>query len=425
MNIIVSLSSQVLNEILEKNISFNLAIRSLLKDQKISSIERTEIIKCVGCSLRHYYVFSYLSEKTFGSLDVNNLTLVLLYFSNRLFIKSVAIEDMSQILIEAISKLERFKNRDVAQIIAEINVNTENLIPLEISKESLDYLSYRFNTPLWLVKMWTKHFGEHLTYRILRSNSRPSSSFCLVNKDMNSQEDLLAKYSDLIPSPFPDFVLSKNNSNIKKHLAFQKKEIIDISPAWNEVFAQADIDPLRGIAIYSNYPNNAFLGLMHKFDRNVKFDLIIGDAQAFFASKKTIVSFNLKNASFFEATPSQIITCISKPVHTFFLFPDSSKLALLKSTPDYFLRVSSDQLDGIIKSQELALQECAALVEDGGQLIYAIPTINKKESRRLIKRFIENNPTFSLVTDKQFFPFSEYEESLFFAILKKEESNNA
>ncbi|MFA6852263.1 MAG: hypothetical protein WCR34_03810, partial [Bacilli bacterium] len=282
-----------------------------------------------------------------------------------------------------------------------------------------------FNTPLWLVKMWTKHFGEHITYRILRSNSKPSVTFCLVNKEKNTQEELLIKYDDLMASPFPNFVVTKDKSNIKKHIAFQKKEIIDISPAWNEVFAAADTDPMRGIAIYTSYPNNAFLSLLYKYNRDVKFDLVIGDSQAFFASKKTIVNFELKNASFFEATPTQIITCISKPVHTFFLFPDSSKFALLKATPDYFLRASADQLDGIIKSEELALKECGALVEDGGQLIYAVPTINKKESRRLIKRFIENNPSFSLVADKQIFPFSEYEESLFFAVLKKEELKDA
>lgn len=425
MNNIAAHSSQILVEILDRNMPFNLAIRSVLKDSKISAAERNEIIKSVGCSLRHYYVFSYLSEKTFGSLDVSNLSYVLLYFSNRLFIKSVPLEEITEILVESLSKLERFKNQDVASIIAGIDVTAENLIPPEINKDTLDYLSYRFNTPLWLVKMWTKHFGEHITYRILRSNSKPSVTFCLVNKEKNTQEELLIKYDDLMASPFPNFVVTKDKSNIKKHIAFQKKEIIDISPAWNEVFAAADTDPMRGIAIYTSYPNNAFLSLLYKYNRDVKFDLVIGDSQAFFASKKTIVNFELKNASFFEATPTQIITCISKPVHTFFLFPDSSKFALLKATPDYFLRASADQLDGIIKSEELALKECGALVEDGGQLIYAVPTINKKESRRLIKRFIENNPSFSLVADKQIFPFSEYEESLFFAVLKKEELKDA
>lgn len=425
MNKIVALSSEILRDILEKNLPFNLAIRSILKDEKITPIERSEVNKCVGCSLRHYYIFTYLSEKTFGSLEIENKIIALLYFSNRLFIRSVPMEEMSQILVESISQVERFKTQDVAKIVASIDVNTENLIPSEINKESPDFLSYRYNTPLWLVKMWIKHYGEHLTYRILRSNSRPSSSFCLVNKEAHTEEELLNKYSDLAPTAFPDFVMPKEKANIKKHIAFSKKEIIDISPSIYEVFSQADIDPIRGIAIYSNYPNNAFLCLMNKFSRDVKFDLVIGDAQAFFASKKTIVSFNLKNASFFEADPSQIITCISKPVHTFFLFPDSSKLSLLKSTPDYFLRFTADQLDGIIKSQELALEECGALVEEGGQLIYAIPTINKKESRRLIKRFIENNPSFSLVVDKQIFPFSEYEDSLFFAILKKEVNKDA
>ncbi|NLV29364.1 MAG: hypothetical protein GXY57_04345, partial [Erysipelotrichaceae bacterium] len=107
MNNIAAHSSQILVEILDRNMPFNLAIRSVLKDSKISAAERNEIIKSVGCSLRHYYVFSYLSEKTFGSLDVSNLSYVLLYFSNRLFIKSVPLEEITEILVESLSKLER------------------------------------------------------------------------------------------------------------------------------------------------------------------------------------------------------------------------------------------------------------------------------------------------------------------------------
>ncbi|MCB9498204.1 MAG: hypothetical protein H6688_01945 [Erysipelotrichaceae bacterium] len=419
MNKIVQLSSNILFSVLVENAPFNMAVNHFLKEEGVSSVERSQIVKFVGCSLRHFYIFDFLVKQHLPSLDEHDRCLVFIYLSNRLFLHALSPEEATLIL-KSMSLKESSDKKAALTKLDEATSDVEKLIPSDVAKDSPQFLSYRFNTPLWLVKMWSKHYGEYLTYRILRANSKPASNLYLVNNTVIKREGLLNKYSDLSASAFENYVLPNEKQNLKRHSAFIKKEIIDVSPSWYSVFEKADTDPIRGIAIYSGFPNNAFLSLLNKYDNKVKFDLVIGDSQAFFASKKTIENFHLVNACYYEAVPTSVVTCISKPVHTFFVFPRSSQLALLKSTPDYFLHFTQEQLDGVIKGEEYLLHECGDLVEEGGQLIYAIPTINKKESHRLIKRFLENNPTFSLVEEQQIFPFSEYEDSLYFAILKKE-----
>lgn len=425
MNKIVSLSSNILSSILQEKIAFNLAISHGLKNQKISQNDRTLIVKLVGCSLRHYYIFAYLIQTHFPSINLHNQTIVYLYLSNKLFVHAFSNEEGSKLLSTSLLQSDEIKAQSVIDEFEEATNDRKNLIPSNLDKTSVEFLSYRFNTPVWLIKMWQKHFGEHLTFRILQANSKPSTGFSLVDTFASSREELIKKYPDLLIAPFADFVTTSSKENIKKHPSFISKEIFDVSPCFQTLFTQCDVDPLRGIAIYSGYLNHAYLSLVAKFGKAVKFDLILSDDTAFFASKKDINEYGLINAAYYEAEPSSIITCISKPVHTFFVFPENSHLSLLKSNPDYFLHFEQSLLDGIIKNEELALNECASLVEEDGELIYAIPTINKKESRRLIHRFLESHPDFTLLTERQIFPFSEFEESFYFAILKKETLKNA
>ena len=125
------------------------------------------------------------------------------------------------------------------------------------------------------------------------------------------------------------------------------------------------------------------------------------------------------NIAIYNAASSSIITCISNKVGTMICLPKSTTFDLLRSTPDYFLRVKQDQLDEIIKSESSALEECANQVEVDGTLVYMIPTMSKKESTGVIANFLFLHKDFTLVEERQFFPFDEFDSCLYYAILKK------
>ena len=95
---------------------------------------------------------------------------------------------------------------------------------------------------------------------------------------------------------------------------------------------------------------------------------------------------------------------------------------MLRSEPDYFLHFESGHMDESLQTQITTLEECSKFVDNGGRLIYAIPTISKKEGPYLISNFIKNHPEFKLLVERQIFPFEGFESSLYFAIITKEES---
>jgi hypothetical protein len=58
----------------------------------------------------------------------------------------------------------------------------EEYIPATIARNSDQYLSLRYNTPEWVLKIW-EHYGYGSTYKILRKNIRPLVTSLRVRTD--------------------------------------------------------------------------------------------------------------------------------------------------------------------------------------------------------------------------------------------------
>lgn len=107
-----------------------------------------------------------------------------------------------------------------------------------------------------------------------------------------------------------------------------------------------------------------------------------------------------------------------------FVLPKNSMFDLLRSTPDYFIRIKQSSLDELIAGQLVSLTECAKFIENGGNLIYMVPTVNKKEGEGVVKSFLLHNHNFTLLEEKQFFPFEEMDSCLYYAIMQKKEDKD-
>ena len=151
-------------------------------------------------------------------------------------------------------------------------------------------------------------------------------------------------------------------------------------------------------------------------------DLVINHQGCYYETRRNIQEKGFTHIYTYESAYSGLITCLSKKVHTLICMPKSTTFDFLRSTPDYFLRVKQEQLDEIIATELASLEECANFVEEGGELVYMIPTLSRKESNNLVDNFLVKHKDFQLVEERQFFPFEIYDSCLYFARLKKVEA---
>ena len=413
------LAKEILQKIILENVPFSLALKQAFKKQNVEKNDKAIVSAVVGCALRHYLVMEHLIKETYPDLESEGFIALLVAFANALFIKKLNQEEC-EAHAQSFLKEEDSKVNDFFAPYLE----GQKLVPENIEVGSVEFLSYRYNTPLSVIKMWNKQFGNLTLSRLLRANSKPAPTVLRINNNVISDEDFFDQYADFEKGDTSGIALYKGEGRFKNTDILDKKLAAPLPLALKEVLDEGDVDLLRGLAIYGEYPNDILLELSSRFSALNNIEFIAGSYSAFLNAKNYLNKNNLTGVNVYEATASSIITCLSKPVHTFLVMPDNSRLNLLQVLPDYFLRFDIEKLDDLLANQAKALNEASQQVEDNGYLLYLVDTISKKENGGVINEFLNAHPEFVLVKDKLYFPYKKYGGSYYFAVLKKEVKND-
>ena len=406
----------VLTKVVEEGIPFNLAIKSTLKleKKKVDSEFKSSISATSGCVLRHYYVFKEIFSRKYNEEKENRFLLFAIGLANHLFSKRFEEKELFK-YIEKESELD-----GVVEFIKSFN-DPKTLIPEDIEYGSRKYTSLRYNIPIWIVSMWEKNAGQFLSKKLYKGLSKHQYTLVRVNTNEIKEEEFYSKYPDFEKfESLEGLAKYKGEQPLKKHKAVFSNDAILIPGGFAYMLKDLVIDPIRGIAIYGGSANAIIDELYLRLGVNFKADYLCGTQKHFFEVRDAAKKYGLVNLSLYECEHQAILTCISKPVHTFFLCPENSYFLGLIERPDYFLSCKQEDLDSFIKIEYESLIEASHHVEDGGDLVYFVPTFCRNETKSLIHRFLKEHEGFSLVEEKQLFPFDKYESMLYFAILRKE-----
>ena len=414
------LAKDILSKIIYEETPFSLALKQAFKHNEVSKEDRSVISAMVGCVLRHYLVMKRVIESSYPEMDNQGAIALMIALSNALFIKKMDQEACNAEVAPYIKEGEPAVSDFIAPYLVE-----KKLVPENIEVGSFEFLSYRYNTPVEIIKMWSKQFGRISASKVLRFNSKPAPVVVRIDNKIINNEDFFTQYPEFEKIEGVDGVaLFRGEGKFKSSVAAEKNLASPLALAYKEMLDEGDLDFLRGVAIYAEYPNDLLLDFASRNENVSGVEYIASNINLCsnirgFLNKRNIVGVNV-----YEAQASSIITCVSKPVHTFIVMPDSSRLNLLQLLPDYFLRFDMSKLDALIANQKLVLKEASAQVEDDGYLLYLVDTLSKKESIGVVNEFLNENKDFTLVRDKLYFPYKKYGSSYYFAVLKKAKKND-
>ena len=137
-----------LMDILYKKTPFKLAIENTCSKRTIFREDRKNFTNIIGCSLRHYYVFDNLISLLDKSFNDSQKVALYLLLSNDLFVPVFSAEE-----VEAFLKKVEIQENDINRL-KELSRDKTKLIPQEVNNDSIEYLHYRFNIPMRVLKMW-------------------------------------------------------------------------------------------------------------------------------------------------------------------------------------------------------------------------------------------------------------------------------
>ena len=411
----LDLSVEILNDILDNDVDFNEALRKVFQSDVNKRPMRSSVASLVGCELRHSILFNYLTKPLEGLTEEEKryLSLVLgnLYFSKR-FEKEVVISSLKE-------RLGEEKYKIVEPLIAKES-ETASYIPETFPKSSNRYLTLRYNTPEWVLKIW-QHYGYGITYKILKKNSKPLINTVRVRKNVSIEQ--LLNNPDFKKTPVEGILAYTGKVPVRKLPEIKERKVFVTKMATKELLDRFVVSEPSEILVYNgNNDSSIFKEIIEHYGGSIGINLGAPSLQPYVDVSAMIKSLNLKNINFFAADPLNMEASISRPIDLAIACPNSSNFDLIRERPDYLLHFKKESMDALFQQEKDTLEGVSKYVADKGKLIYMIYTISKKEGHNTINDFLLNHQDFHIIEERQEFPFEELDTALYYCVLEKDSS---
>ena len=411
------LAQKVLNDILVNDVQFNEALRKLFQaDQSIRPL-RGSVAGLVGCELRHHLLFTHLVEEAkIEGLTEEEKMWIKLALADIYFFKRIPAEDMKKGLLEKIGEEKMAK---LEPLFAKAETPNE-FIPAEFPKTSNKYLSLRYNTPEWVLKIW-QHFGYGQTYRILKANARQNTSSVRVRTSMVPVEEVLNSSPDFVKSPVEGILLYGGKTPLRKLDLFKQGAVFAERMATKAMLDEYKIEEPKEAFIYNaNADSSLFKEIIETYQDKIGLNLGCPNTDNYTDVARMIKTAGYKNINFFGAEPDSMEAAISRPQDLVIAAPNSSNFDLIRDYPDYLLHFKKEEMDALFAQEKAVLEGCSKFVAEKGTLIYCVYTISKKEGNKTINDFLANHKEFHLIKEEQNMPFEEKATALYYAVLVKD-----
>lgn len=414
-----NVSIYALKDIIENGGHFQSTIKKYLTSRK--EVERPILSALVGCELRHHLVFDMLITSKFPNLVKDDLYFALLIaLANKLFAKRIDEGEVEAFLSILLNNLHpELDSKEVLSFLSSVN-DTATLIPADVPITSLEFKSYRFNTPLWLIKMWQKHYGPAKATKILKANTKSQKISCFVNTKYSSMKEVLDTH---LFAPFDDLknvVIYLGKSPLKKNDFFRNFDVFMQKLAVSDMIYQLSLPSVLDILIYAEDYSTVFGSLTTLYNKeNLKMELAVPSLENRVELLRLVKLNKLNNIHLFASSKSALIAHLHETYPYVIYAPRNSNFDIIRSQPDYLIHFKQEMLDSFIANQKEGLEELAKFVSPDGYLIYHISTLSKKEGRGLIATFLEEHKEFSLELEKEYFPYDKFDTCFYFAKLKK------
>ena len=282
----------------------------------------------------------------------------------------------------------------------------------EVAKDEYEYLSLTYNMPIWVIKMWEKHYGKEKTLTILKNNNIEPPLSTRVNIHKASKEEILKN---------PDFIEGKLAKNSLIYVGdtpiAQTKEmkeglvsVQDESSQYVvEVLDPQENDKVLDMCAAPGSKTQYISELMNNKGKVLALDIHPHRVEIM---KKMLSTLGLSNVTCI-CYDSTKLTEKNKLIESFdkvLLDAPCLGLGVVRRKPDILLNLKDENLDEI---EAKLLDQAYHMVKSGGTLVYSTCSINKKENDSQIMKFLSKHKDMKRVFEKQLFP-DEYNSDGFY-----------
>ncbi|PKL84202.1 MAG: 16S rRNA (cytosine(967)-C(5))-methyltransferase RsmB [Ignavibacteriae bacterium HGW-Ignavibacteriae-3] len=308
--------------------------------------------------------------------------------------------------VDFVKKLQGQKSADLTNAVLRNIIRSKESIRYPNPDEDIvAYLSAYYSHPTWMVKRWVNRYGKDETEKFLIANNNKPSLILRVNNLVTNADELKRlltsvdlKFTD--GKYLPDFIHLANLSNITDWEYFRKGYFSVQDESTGLPIKLLDVKPEMRVLDLCAAPGGktAFLAdLMQNKGEIVALDR--------FESRLKILKKNLERL---KVTNVKTITIDAndysdeKGFDRVLIDAPCSGLGTLTKKPDLKWKRDLGDIRNIVNIQYELLKKGAALLKQGGSLVYSTCTIEPEENFEIIQKFLAENSNFKLINAADF-----------------------
>lgn len=271
-----------------------------------------------------------------------------------------------------------------------------------------NYLSVMYSMPQWLVTKLINTFGPDVAKQIIVYNKEDKRTCIrpnLMRTSITEFEKMLeAKHWDYQKGLVPNSYLIKHIDSVSNDKDYQKG-LFSVQGQSSMLAAMA-VDNKLGMMVLDACaaPGGKTFFMAERQNgtgRVYAWDIYPHRVELIRQQMYRLGPGNVRvaecNASWYREEMSEFFDRI-------LIDAPCSNLGVLAEKPDLLMKLDEKSLDEITKLQAKILDNCAKYLKIGGVLVYSTCSILPEENDEQIKRFLQNNPNFSLVDYPDDFP---------------------
>lgn len=293
----------------------------------------------------------------------------------------------------------------VNAILRNIQRDIENL-PKPQFKDRTKLIATTFSHPEWLVKRWTKRFGEREAFQLMQANNTTPQFYVRVNNLRTKTENFKLRMeksgiefteSDWLPGYF---LVDSVQPFIQK--GWMNKglcQVQDIAAG----FAPVILDPQPGETIYDicAAPGTKTIQISDLMEGEGSVIAVDINPNRLEKLAESALMFNAENIKIRRADARDIDLKVTDGV---LLDAPCTGTGVLSKRADLRWRRTENDLQDLIELQKELLDEAVNMVKKGGRLIYSTCSLEEEENWIQIQNFLERYDNFELESLEDYLP---------------------
>lgn len=289
-----------------------------------------------------------------------------------------------------------------------------------ISGSEVERKAIETSMPTWIVKMWTKQYGQEISFKICDSLNRIPDQVARVNTLKITKEEVKELNPGFVDARVSPDGLIYTNGNIA-HTDEFKKGYVTIQDESAQLVTHF-LDPKPGEVILDMCAapgsKTCHIGSLMK-NQGELYALDIHEHRVelikYNARRMGIIMVDalVKDATKLEDTFKE--NCFDRIL----LDGPCSGYGVIARKSDIKYHMKSEDMDSCIQMQRKLLESATKYLKPNGILVYSTCTLNKKENEKQIEMFLKVHPEFTLLEERTIFPYEYNSDGFYMAKLTK------